>query len=321
MAIDEQRHRFLYKVAQAYYGDEMTQQQVADRFRISRSKVSRLLQEARAEGVVEIILVPPSGTMAEAERELERRYGLDEAVIVSVSNPHHLPSVKRELGPAAAECLLRSLSEGDVLTIAWGMSVLAMVDAMPSESFPNVTVAQISGGMGNGGERDHSCQLTLELARKLEAKPHLLQAPGVVSTVEAARAIRSDDRIAETLALAAAAKVAVVGLGLLSEDTMLLQEGTILSTRDVQTLREARAVGDVALRYLDEDGQPIDLEINDRTLGLTIEQIKEIPRVIGIAGGGPKFDVIRATLRGEILDVLITDHAVAQKLLADSTAR
>jgi DNA-binding transcriptional regulator LsrR (DeoR family) len=319
MAMDEQRHRFLYKLAQAYYGDELTQQQVANRFRVSRSKVSRLLQEARAEGVVEIILVPPSGTMAEAERELERRYDLDEAVIVSVSNPQDLGSVKRELGPAAAECLLRSLSSGDTLTIAWGMSILAMVEAVPSRPFPEVTVAQISGGMGNGGERDHSCQLMLELARKLEAKPHLLQAPGVVSSVEAATAIRSDVGIAETLALAAAANVAVVGLGLLSEDTMLLQQGTILSPRDVETLREARAVGDVALRYLDEDGEPIDLEINDRTIGLTTEQIKNIPRVIGIAGGEAKFHVIQAALRGKILDVLITDHAVAQMLLADSS--
>jgi DNA-binding transcriptional regulator LsrR (DeoR family) len=320
MAIDEKRHRFLYKVAQAYYEDGGTQQQVADRFSLSRSKVSRLLQEARDEGVVETVLIPPSGAMTEVERELEKRYGLDEVTIVSVSNPGDLASVKRELGPAAAECLLRSVSEGDVVTIAWGMSILAMVEAMPSRSLPDVTVAQISGGMGNGGERDHSCQLTLELARKLGAKPHLLQAPGVISTIEAAEAIRSDIQIGETLALAATAQVAVVGLGLLSDDTMLLREGTILSSQDVQTLREARAVGDIALRYLNNDGQPIDLEINERTIGLTIEEIKEIPRVIGIAGGKAKFDIIRAALRGEILDVLITDHAVARALLDDTVS-
>ncbi|MGD2177601.1 MAG: sugar-binding domain-containing protein [Anaerolineae bacterium] len=315
MPVDNDRHRILYKVSQAYYEDEMTQQQVADRFSLSRSKVSRLLQEARAEGVIEIILIPPSGAMAQAERELERRYGLDEATIVTVTNPEDLASVKRELGPAAAECLLRSISENGVVTIAWGMSILAMVDAVPSRSLPDVTVAQIAGGLGAGGGRDHSCQLTLELARKLGSRPHLLQAPGVVSTAAAAQAIQSDERIAETLDLAAAADVAVVGLGLLSEDTMLLREGTILSSQDVDTLKEAKAVGDVALRYLDGDGQPIDLEINERTIGLTIEQIEKIPRVIGIAGGNAKFDIIRAALRGQILDVLITDHAVARALL------
>ena len=319
MPIDNDRHRFLYKVAHAYYEDEMTQQQVADRFSLSRSKVSRLLQEARAEGVIDIILVPPSGAMAEAERELEERYGLDEATVVTVSSPEDLAAVKRELGPAAAECLLRSVSEADVVTIAWGMSILAMVDVISSRSLPDLTVAQISGGMGDGGERDHSCQLTLDLARRLGAKPHLLQAPGVVSTVEAAKAIRSDTHIAETLDLAAAADVAVVGLGLLSQDTMLLREGTILSRQDVDTLKQAEAVGDIALRYLDGDGRPINLEINERTIGLTVEQIKRIPRVIGIAGGEGKLDIIRAALRGKILDVLITDHAVAHALL--TTAR
>ena len=319
MPIDNDRHRFLYKVAHAYYEDEMTQQQVADRFSLSRSKVSRLLQEARAEGVIDIILVPPSGAMAEAERELEERYGLDEATVVTVSSPEDLAAVKRELGPAAAECLLRSVSEADVVTIAWGMSILAMVDVISSRSLPDLTVAQISGGMGDGGERDHSCQLTLDLARRLGAKPHLLQAPGVVSTVEAAKAIRSDTHIAETLDLAAAADVAVVGLGLLSQDTMLLREGTILSRQDVDTLKQAEAVGDIALRYLDGDGRPINLEINERTIGLTVEQIKRIPRVMGIAGGEGKLDIIRAALRGKILDVLITDHAVAHALL--TTAR
>jgi DNA-binding transcriptional regulator LsrR (DeoR family) len=317
MAIDRKRHRFLYKVAQAYYEDDLTQQQVADRFSLSRSKVSRLLQEARTEGVIDIILVPPSGAMADVERELEMEYGLDEASIVAVSDPQDLAGVKRELGPAAAESLLRSISNGDVVTIAWGMSILAMVDAVPSRSYPDATIAQISGGLGDGGERDHSCQLTWELARKLGAKPHLLQAPGVVSTVEAAEAIRSDDVIAETLDLAASARVAVVGLGLLSEDTMLLQEGTILSSEDVETLKKARAVGDVALRYLNENGEPIDLAINERTIGLTVDQIKAIPRVIGIAGGEAKLDVIRAALRGQILDVLITDHAVAEALLEE----
>jgi len=317
MPISEKRHRFLYKVAQAYYEDELTQQQVAERFSLSRSKVSRLLQEARDEGVIEIIVVPPSGTMAEAERRLEKRYGLDEVTIVTVSDPEDLASVKRELGPAAADCLLRSLAPNDVVTIAWGMSILAMVDAVPSRSLPSVTIAQISGGLGGGGERDHSCQLTLELARKLGAKPHLLQAPGVASTVGAAQAIRSDTVVAETLELAATAKVGVVGLGLLTEDSMLLQQGTILSGQDVETLREARAVGDIALRYLNRHGEPIDLEINERTIGLTIDEIKEIPRVIGIAGGKAKSDIIRAALRGQILDVLITDHAVARALLEE----
>jgi DNA-binding transcriptional regulator LsrR (DeoR family) len=53
-------------------------------------------------------------------------------------------------------------------------------------------------------------------------------------------------------------------------------------------------------------------------IGLTIEQIKEIPRVIGIAGGVLKLDMIRATLQAKILDVLVTDAGTAQALLPET---
>jgi DNA-binding transcriptional regulator LsrR (DeoR family) len=66
---------------------------------------------------------------------------------------------------------------------------------------------------------------------------------------------------------------------------------------------------------MDRDGNTIDLEINDRIIGLTIEQIRQIPRVIGIAGGLAKHRMIRAALQGDILDVLITDLSTAKALL------
>ncbi len=71
----------------------------------------------------------------------------------------------------------------------------------------------------------------------------------------------------------------------------------------------------MVLRYLDENGLPLELEMNDRILGLTIDQIKKIPRVIGIAGGDRKFGIIQAALRNHIIDVLVTDHVTAQRLL------
>jgi DNA-binding transcriptional regulator LsrR (DeoR family) len=84
-------------------------------------------------------------------------------------------------------------------------------------------------------------------------------------------------------------------------------------------LHEIGAVGDIALRYMDGDGNPIDLEINERIIGLTIEQIRRIPRVIGIAGGLAKHKMVRAALHGSILDVLVTDLSTAEALLKEET--
>ena len=311
-----EQHRLLYRIAQAYYVDGLTQKQIADRFGLSRPKVSRLLQKGRDNGVISITLFPPPNGMADLEHELERTFGLQEAVVVPVSNPGHHPTVVRELGPAAAECLNRCISGDEVIATAWGTSILAMADALPYRSWPGVTVVQLLGGLGPVETLEHSAELTQHLARKLGARLRLLPAPGVVASRQMAEALKSDAQISAALKLAAEADIALVGLGTPTPYSIVLRTGTILSVEELDRLQDLGAVGDIALRYMDSEGSPIDLEINDRIIGLTIDQIRNIPRVIGIAGGTAKHEMIRAALRGKILDVLVTDLATAEALLA-----
>lgn len=313
--MDLESQRLLYRVAQAYYDEELTQQQIARRFGLSRPKVSRLLQRARESGIVNIVLVPPSSDMSDLERGLEARYGLDEAVVVAVTDPHDATGVARELGPAAAECLARSMRGNEVAGITWGSTILAMVDALPARSWPDVTIVQIMGGLGPVDAREHSADLTRRVARRFGARLELLPAPGLVASVAAAEALRSDPQIAATLRLAARADIAIVGLGVPSADSVVLRYGTIISPEEVAAAQGAGAVGDIALRFIDAHGRPVPLPLNERIIGLTLEQIRAIPRTIGVAGGHRKYDVIRAALRARLIDVLVTDHATAERLL------
>lgn len=318
MAVSGDLHRLLYRIAQSYYLDGMTQQQIATRFSLSRPKVSRLLRKARDERIVNITLVPPTGGMADLERELEHRYSLEEAVIVTVSDPRSSTGVARELGPAAAQCLVRCISGKEIVGVTWGTTILAMVDALPFKSWSDVTVVQMLGGLGPVDALEHSTALAQRIAQRFNARLRLLPAPGIVSTRAAAQALRSDSQIADTLALAARADVAVVGLGVPLPGSVLLRDGAIIDENELECLRGAGAVGDIGLRYIDAYGRPVDVEIQERVIGLTIEQIRDIPRVIGVAGGEAKTEVIRAALRGQILDVLVTDHATARALLAEA---
>lgn len=318
MPTSHEEHRLFYKIAEAYYVDELTQQQIAGRFGLSRPKVSRLLKKAREERIVNITLVPPAGDVAALERALERAYALNEVVVVTVSAPADSAAVARELGPAAAECILRGIGGDQVLGLAWGRAITHAVDALPSQTWPDVTVVQLSGGLGPAGALEHSTELARRAAQKLGAKLRLIPAPGIVSTEAAAEALRADRQIAETLALAAQADVAVVGLGVPVPDSVLLRDGDIVTADDLAALQAANAVGDIALRYIDPDGAPLNLELNARIIGLTLEQLKHIPRVIGVAGGEAKYRMIRAALRGGLLDVLVTDHVTAQGLLNES---
>ena len=318
MPVTGEQHRLLYRIAQSYYLDGLTQSQIAKRFGLSRPKVSRLLQKGRENGIINITLTPPPDGTADLERELEQKYCLEEAVIAPVSDPQDHSAVVHELGPVAAECLLRCISGSEIIATAWGTSILAMVDALPLRSWPDVTVVQMLGGLGPVDAVDHSAELTHRIAQKLGAKLRLLSAPGIVATREIATALRADPQISRVLEVAGQADIALVGLGVPTPDSLLLRTGTILNNKDLALLQDAKAVGDIALRYLDSNGTPLELEINERLIGLTIEQIREIPRVIGIAGGALKVDIIRAALRGKILDVLVTDVETAQRLLVEA---
>jgi len=315
VAADRQNHRLLYKIAHAYYQEELTQAQIAKRFGLSRIKVSRLLKQAKQSQIVHISLVPPIEDHAGLEQELERRFGIEEAIVVTVQNPKNPESRAAALGPAAAECLIRRISGNETVGITWGTTMMAVVDSLPVHPFPGVTVVQTNGGLGPVGNLEHSTELIRRIAGKFGARSRLLNAPGVVSTREAARALRTERHIAETLSMATKADIALVGLGILTPDSVLMRDGSILTKKDVDLLNKAGAVGDVALRYFDRSGRLLDLEINERIIGLTFDQIRAIPCVIAVAGGEKKLSVIRSALIGKIPNVLVTDRATAQRLL------
>ncbi len=315
MPISSKDHRFLYKIAKAYYAEGLTQQAISKRFRISRPKVSRLLQQAKEERIVTITLFPPSGDHSDLENKLEQQYGLVEAIVVSVSDAKNPHIITRELGPAAAEVLLRSIKGSETIALAWGRSILGMVEAIPMQSMQDLTIVQMIGGLGSESSDEHSTELVRRAAQKLNADFRLLSAPGIISNHSALKALQTDSHISETLTMAAQAEIAVVGLGVLSPDSVLLKGGEILSKSDVKTLMNAGAVGDIILRFMDDQGKPLDLDVNHRILGLSLSQLKRIPRVIAVAGGETKFEIILAALRSKILNVLVTDAGTAKRLV------
>jgi DNA-binding transcriptional regulator LsrR (DeoR family) len=107
-----------------------------------------------------------------------------------------------------------------------------------------------------------------------------------------------------------------VGIGVVTApDSVVRQAGTILTDAEISELQARGAVGDIALRFFDAQGRPIEHEINERVVGLDLEQIRRLPRVIGVAGGPQKLEAIRGALRGRLISTLVTDEHTATRLL------
>jgi DNA-binding transcriptional regulator LsrR (DeoR family) len=178
-------------------------------------------------------------------------------------------------------------------------------------------VVQILGGLGQPEADTYGADLAHRLAQALGARPRVLAAPGIVANKLVRDTLLADAQIADTLNLGAKANVLLVGLGVPSTPGSVVQQAGILAPHELEQLTALGAVGDIALRFFDQNGQPIQHELCDRMIGLDLEQIKKIPRVIGVAGCQEKFEVIRAALRGKLINVLVTDDQMASRLLAE----
>ena len=323
-------YRLMGKVSSLYYKHDYKQREIAQRLHLSRPKVSRLLRKAREEGIVQISVVAPTDGLLEMETALEERYDLDEALVLE-STPHvasengaddeqAIPSpdpasTKRQIGQGAARYLERSTEKNEVLGITWGTTLKAMVQALRRQTDASETrVVQTLGGVGPPEAEAHAADLSRQLARLLNARLTPLPVPGIVGNPEAREALLSDRHAQAALDYFSEITTAYVGIGALSTNPIFSEDSTV-SAGALETLRRAGAVGDIALRFFDADGAHVPSPFEERLIGITLEELGAVDRVVGVAGGSKKTEAVRGALRGRLVDVLITDRSTSDKLV------
>ena len=312
----ESEQDLLFKVSEAYYLEGATQAEVGRRFGLSRVKVSRLLKRARDEQMVQISVTPPTGSLAGIEQQLANHLGLDELIIADLDAVDGA-AVLAAIAAAATPVLLRHLCEGTTLAVSWGATLAALVAALPRRPVPRATVVQMLGGLGRVEHEAQGADIARRLAMSLEADCRLLASPGIVASKEVRDALISDPQIYDTLALAASAQVALVGIGTPSRGAPALRDAATLSVVETEELASRGAVGDISLRHYDANGQLVATGLSWRIIGLELAQICQIPCVIAVAGGMAKFTAIRGALTGHLINVLVTDVYVARRILEE----
>lgn len=305
--------RLLIKIAHMYYDENKTQQEIADKLGISRPSVSRLLQKAREEGVVEI-KINYEGSFAKLEDILEKRFGLKEAIVTPYDEGERL---KKHLAEAAADFLLRTIREKNLVGVSWGTTLAYVPEYIKNAPKMDVTFIPLVGGVGQTRMDLHSNQIVMNLAKCFSGKWQLLHAPALVESVEVKNTLLSDRNIKKVLEMAEKVDIALIGIGSPFAPNSTMLETGYFSERELEILRQAGACGDMCSRFFDEDGNPCCPEVNDRVIAITLEGIKKIPLVVGIAGGEEKQRAILAALKGRYLDVLITDEKTAYSLVAE----
>lgn len=309
--------RLLAKVARLYYEQGQRQSAIASQLDLSQATVSRLLKRAEEEQIVRITVSMPHGVFAELEEALQRMYGLKEAIVVDTGDEASDEQILRDIGAAAAFYLETTLKQGEVVGISsWSATLLAMVNAMHPLSRPSeARVIQILGGVGNPAAEGHAVHLTQRLATMIRGEVTFLPAPGIMGSAGASRHFLADPFVQQAMALFDQVSLALVGIGGLEPSRLLASSGNSFSPQELELLREHNAVGDICLRFFDLQGNPVVTPLDDRVIGMRLEQLRHTQRSVGIAGGRKKLAAIRGALAGRWINVLITDRFTASRLV------
>jgi DNA-binding transcriptional regulator LsrR (DeoR family) len=153
------------------------------------------------------------------------------------------------------------------------------------------------------------------LAALVNGSAAFLPAPGIVGSENARQIFLDDQYVARVLTTFNDVTLALVGIGTVEPSGLLASSGNIFSDEELDILRGAGAVGDICLRFFNAQGQPVQTPLNNRVIGMDLNQLQQARRAVGIAGGTRKQEAVKAALVGGLINVLITDRCTASWLV------
>ncbi|MBE7209946.1 MAG: sugar-binding transcriptional regulator [Gluconacetobacter diazotrophicus] len=309
----EVRVETLIEIATLYYYEDVTQEELSRRFSMSRAKISRLLQKARADGLVEIRVHQPSSVGAELEKAFVERFGV-ERLLVSVDH-RDAEAQRTAVARLVAAHLERTLSPGRTVAVGMGRNVAAVADTLVNPPRGGVTFVCAIGGSVRAGEymnADHICR---RLAARFGGESETLYAPALVTDATLRDVLYRNDTVKLTLDRARRADTALIGVGDLSEDSNMVRMGWF-SPAEIAEARLAGTIGDtMGYDFIDIHGRPADTGMQGRIIGLSREDLARIPDVIAIAAENTKAPAILGALRTGVINTLATSFTNAHTIL------
>jgi DNA-binding transcriptional regulator LsrR (DeoR family) len=309
----------LAKVAQMYFVEERSQDEIAAVFGTTGSNVSRMLKQARELGLVRVQIEFPTRRHEQLEQELQQRFELADARVLAIgAGADPQPGV----GRLAARWLRDTLQDGQILGLSWGTTLQAVAQAMDGGPQRDVEIVQLMGGLSSIALASTGQELARAFAERLGARHHYLHAPALFASAERLATMLDEPLIRTALETARQADVALVGIGTARRGSFiaLIQEFE-LSPGERRQLQTSGAAGDLCGRFYDLSGTEVRTPVADRVLAIGLDDLRRIPTVAAVAASREKASGILGALRGHLINVLVCDEHAAQAVLEIDSAR
>ena len=300
-------------ISRLYYLEGATQAQIAKQLNLSRPTISRALQYARDNNIVNIQVNDPLSNVDDLRAQLQRKYQLDDVVIADVGPTGNYQEDLDLLGQAAAAYLPQIIQDNDTIGISWGRTLAAVARHLQPSDRKNVQVVYLKGTVANSTHNNFVVEVTKHFNACYHTQADILPLPVIFDNQDIKKMVVKDRFIHSILTAAQQAQVALFTVGTTAPDATLFELG-YLNKKEIAKLQK-ESVGDIVSQFVDADGQIVDPALTARTVALPIDQLKEKRQAVLVAGGMAKLPAIRAALAGRYANVLVTDTNVALHLI------
>ncbi|MFJ7748872.1 sugar-binding transcriptional regulator [Arthrobacter sp. NPDC097144] len=299
-----------------YYEAGLSQGEVAQRLGLSRPTVSKLIQYGKDRGYVTIAIHDPREQGSTLAAELREVFGLADVRLAVVPDAPHLLG---ELGKVGAAVLAENVRDGDLVGVTWGSTMYSVARSLSRQERHGVEIIQLKGGVSYTTRATNDFETITLFCNAFGAFARTLPLPVIFDSVEVKRLVEEEKHIRRVIQMGREADVAVFTVGAIRPDAMLFNLGYLSETEKAGI--SARAVGDICSRFIDDDGNACVPQLDERTVGITLADLRGIPTRLLVAGGEEKVTAIEAALRAGYATHLVIDSDTAQRVLNASRRR
>ncbi|GHP14706.1 deoxyribonucleoside regulator [Lentilactobacillus fungorum] len=299
------------QVAEMYFQDNLSQLAIAKKLGVSRPTVSRLIQYAKENGLVKIQIINPLVDSKVLAHQLEDKYDIECHVVPN--NYGGMTTIGDSVGKYAADYLTSIVRAGDIIGIGWGNTVHAVTKQVEVQDTAGIQVVQLKGSISHSQEKTWAYESMNELARAYHTQPEYLPLPVIFDNQVTKEMVESDRHIKGILDLGKKANVALFTVGTVRSEALVFQLGYFTPKEKAQLQKSA--IGDVFSRFIDRNGHIVSKQIDDRTIGIQLDDLRKKQHAILVAVGNRKVAGVHAVLKAKYANCAIVDQSLAQLLL------
>lgn len=315
------------KAAYLYYMKSFSQNQIAEHLNISISTVSRLLNKAREEKIIEFVIKDPFLKCIELESQLKEKFLLQDVIVAP--NPievemdedykHDVDSEKQLVALEGARYLQRIIKDEDVLGIAFGKTMYHMIHYLNPCQKVRAQFVTLHGSISFLEHDLDVIPLSRRMAMAFGGENKFIHAEGLMSNKNLVEELLKEKNTKNIFELFDRITIAIVGIGSFYPIVeSKLSNVEYMTNKELRSLQEQEVVADIGLRFFNKNGEECDTELRDRTIAITSKQFKRIPRKIAMVSGVHKTQSVLSVLKGGLIDVLIVNYELGQSLLEHS---